>query len=165
MSNFIFLYYLLSLHSSIIFKSKIDYIYYVSVIQYESKLFISQSLSFSLSKLELENIFRLHKSEISFNGLTIDILKELSEKLIDAVVMVTQQPSGKTMIKWLKETGFSSVKTTGSGHAEAKQIFEKIPHEQHPKNIKNVDELLVPIIKNIITTPATKNTGLITAVK
>ncbi len=43
MSNFIFLYYLLSLHSSIIFKSKIDYIYYVSVIQYESKLFISQS--------------------------------------------------------------------------------------------------------------------------
>jgi len=122
-------------------------------------------LSFSLSKSNFENIFHLHKSEISFNGLTIDILKKLSEKLIDAVVMVTQQPSEKTMIKWLKEAGFSSVKTTCSASKEAKQIFEKIPNEQRPKNIKNVDELLLPIIKNIITTPAAKNTGLITAVK
>jgi len=122
-------------------------------------------LSFSLSKHEFENIFRLRKAEISFNGLTSDILMELSENLINAVVMVTRHPSEKSMIEWLKEAGFSSVKSTCSAGRNAKQIFEQIPQELRPKDLNSVDALLLPIVKNIITTPAAKNMGLITAVK
>jgi len=122
-------------------------------------------LSFSLSKPELENIFRSHKADISFNGLSINILKELSENLIDAVVMVTRHPSEKTMVKWLKEVGFSSVQPTCSAGREAGKIFKQIPQEQRPKDLNSVDALLMPIVKKIITTPAAENTGLITAVK
>ncbi len=122
-------------------------------------------LTFSVSKHELKNIFRLHNAEISFNGLSIDILKKLSENFVEAAVMVTQHPSEKTMVKWLKEVGFSSVKLTCSAGREAKRIFEKIPKEQRPKDLKSVDALLLPKVTNIITTPAMENAGLITATK
>jgi SAM-dependent methyltransferase len=129
-------------------------------------------LTLGLSSELAKEIFRRHGQEVSFAGLTPDVLRDLCKNLVDAELCITNHPSCHTLVGWLKEIGFSSILPTYNGGWFARRLFKRIPEEERPKDLAGVDALLRPIVEVVITMETTDMGGpgewgpvMITAVK
>ncbi|UCD95413.1 MAG: hypothetical protein JSU69_05020, partial [Candidatus Zixiibacteriota bacterium] len=105
-------------------------------------------------------------STAAFDMITEPLLERLKPSISDARVCVLPHPSGKTFVSWLKEAGFSKVLPTHSGGLFAASLFDRMPQEEHPKDITGVDNLLRPLVKIVVGMPAPiSNNPMITAEK
>lgn len=59
-------------------------------------------------------------------------------------------PSGRTWVNWLREAGFSSVKTTHDGGRYAAQLFDQLAPEQRPTDLTGVQALLWPGVRVVV---------------
>jgi hypothetical protein len=75
-------------------------------------------------------------------------------------------PSGKTLVRWLEEIGFSRVLPTHSGIRFAGRLFDTIPGGDHPRDLGGLDKLLRPLINVVVdmAAPVASN-PMMTAVK
>ncbi len=75
-------------------------------------------------------------------------------------------PTGTTLVKWLEDAGFSTVLPTQSGIEAARSLYERLPDEEMPGNLAELDRLLRPLVGKAveIAAPGSVNPP-ITAVK
>ncbi|MBA7596100.1 2-methoxy-6-polyprenyl-1,4-benzoquinol methylase [subsurface metagenome] len=92
--------------------------------------------------------------DITFNTITIPILEKLKPVISAARICTLTHPSGKTLFKWLKDIGFSEIHPTHSGSWFAGRLFENVSKETRPKKLKELDELLQPVVKIVVQMPA-----------
>jgi hypothetical protein len=59
-------------------------------------------------------------------------------------------PSGKTLVSWLDEIGFTRVEPTHSGAWFAGRLFEEIAQSERPNTIEAIDALLEPVIRTVV---------------
>ncbi|MBI4727103.1 class I SAM-dependent methyltransferase [candidate division TA06 bacterium] len=103
---------------------------------------------------------------LAFDDVSIDGLKALKKRVVDAKLCSLQHPSGKTYLTWLRQAGFSDVKGTCNGGAFAKQLFDQIPVIGRPASLEELDIMLRPLVKREIMREADISTDpAITTVK
>ena len=123
-------------------------------------------INFALTKQELINSFSDNNDLLTFDMITIPLLEKICSAVIDARVCKLTHPSGKTLISWLMDVGFRKVIPTHSGAWFAGKLFDQIPEEQRPEDIKDVDELLQPLVKIAVQMVAPPGIDpMITAIK
>jgi SAM-dependent methyltransferase len=123
-------------------------------------------LTLALSNEQVDAIFADHGRELSYDGLTDEILAELASHIISSAVCDTRHPSGATWVGMLREAGCRDVRPTVSGRRHARQLFETLAPEDRPRDMPGVDEYLRPLVARVITQPAPlEKDPMLTAVK
>lgn len=123
-------------------------------------------LTLDLTDEQVDGVFADHGRELSYDGLSEEILAELARHAITAVVCDTRHPSGPTWTRLLKGAGFSEVHPTHSGSRQARQLFETLAPDERPQDMAGVDEYLRPLVARVIRQPAPlEDDPMLTAVK
>ncbi|MGB7062750.1 MAG: class I SAM-dependent methyltransferase [Candidatus Zixiibacteriota bacterium] len=107
-------------------------------------------LTFAMTKQELLARLSREGSALSFEEITVPLLKEARPAITDAGVCYLNHASGKTMVSWLEEIGFQAVIPSHSGADFAGQLFEQLSERDRPNDMNGVDELLRPLVKIVV---------------
>lgn len=123
-------------------------------------------LGIRLTNDEVSEVFRRHGEHLSYAGLTPEVLSDLRPHLLDALTCTRIRPTGETFLRWLRQIGFSSAQETYEGGWFARHLFSQIPESERPTEIVDIDLMLRPVVKVVITMrkPVELN-GTITAMK
>jgi len=123
-------------------------------------------LTLELTFEQVDNIFADHGRELSYDGLSEEILAELARHVTAAAVCDTYHPSGATWARMLMEAGFREVRPTLSGSRYARELFDSLAPADRPPDMAGVDEYLRPLVARVITQPAPlADDPMLTAVK
>jgi len=123
-------------------------------------------LTLELSDEQVDSIFADHGRELSYDGLTEEILAELTRHVTAAAVCDTQHPSGASWVRLLRAAGFRAVHPTMSGRRHARELFDSLAPEDRPPDLAGVDEYLRPLVARVITQSAPlADDPMLTAVK
>ena len=132
----------------------------------DQELVVQYGLTYALSGQELRKIVSKDTAPISFDKITVPLLESTRSAIIDARLLTTVHPSGKTLVSWLREIGFREVIASHNGIWVAGQLFESLSKKHRPQTLGSVDEYLRPIVGVIIDMHAPPSTDpMITAVK
>lgn len=83
-----------------------------------------------------------------------------------ALTWTTQQPSGPTLVRWLREAAFSRVAPTQEGGRAAGMLFDALPPERRPQDLEETDRLLRPAVGAAVATAAPADSDpMLTAVR
>ena len=123
-------------------------------------------LTFGMSQHELAKVFSKEGRSISFDMITIPLLERARSFIVDATVCQLTHPSGKTMLSWLNDIGFSEMHPTHSGAEFAGALFEQLEQGSRPADMNGVDAMLQPLVRIVVETPAPAGIDpMITAIK
>jgi hypothetical protein len=89
----------------------------------------------------------LSAGEPESENITLPKLQSLSDRLLDVRKCVTSHPSGRTLVAWLTEIGFSEIRPSHNGLDAAVYLFEQTAADKRPQTITAVDAYLVPFVK------------------
>jgi ubiquinone/menaquinone biosynthesis C-methylase UbiE len=106
------------------------------------------------SKADVLGIFERCGEEANYDGLSPEVLTELSERLIDSGRWTTTHPSCRTWLQWLEGAGFCEARATYDGGWFAKRLFDRLPAAERPADIQGVDDYLRPLVETVITMSA-----------
>jgi hypothetical protein len=87
---------------------------------------------------------------------TVDMLRleNIRQHTREAFACTLTHPSGQTFAHWLREIGFQEVLPTHSGAWFAGMLFDQLPAEKRPNDMRGVDAVLQPLIKVVVQMPA-----------
>lgn len=123
-------------------------------------------MTVQLTAEQVDELFAAHGVDFGYGGLTPALLEQLAAQVTSAAVCDTIHPSGPTWMRLLGEAGFSEVHATHSGRRFARALFDRLPVEQRPRTVEDVDAYLRPLVAQIIELPAPPETDpMLTAVK
>ena len=111
-------------------------------------------LALDMPRQDVEGVFGGHGLRPSFAGLTEEVLQELTRHCVDAGRWVTQHPSCRTWLAWMREIGFVSARATYDGGWFAKRLFDRLGPSEIPKDVEGVDKYLLPLVETVITMQA-----------
>ena len=111
-------------------------------------------LTYTIPKQAMTRLLSTDGQALTFSMISVDGLKAISSSLIDARECITIHPSGKTLVKWLHEFGFSQVNPTHSGADAAGMLFDRIPETGRPLDMAGVDKLVRPVAEIACELPA-----------
>jgi hypothetical protein len=115
---------------------------------------------------EASKILSLVSGSLSSDSVTIERLEKARPHMSQARMCRLQHPSGKTLVSWLKEIGFSEVTPSHSGPWFAGELFDHLPEHERPVDMDGLDRLLRPLIQVVVGMPAPVGSNPpITAVK
>jgi hypothetical protein len=104
--------------------------------------------------------------DVSFDVLSVKKLDRLLPAVVAAKKCTLTHPSARTFSQWLQEVGFREVHPSRSGASAAGGLYDTTPERKRTKTMEGVDELLKPVIKEVIELSAPiEGDPLITAVK
>jgi SAM-dependent methyltransferase len=108
-------------------------------------------LLFGIPRAEAEEILARHGAEPTCAGLNTQALEELQRHITGGVTWRTRHPSCRTLLRWLPEIGFSEAKATYDGGWFAHRLFDALPASQRPRDMKEIDDLLRPLVEVVVT--------------
>jgi SAM-dependent methyltransferase len=106
------------------------------------------------------------QDEVSYEALTVSALARARPRIVEALACARTYPSGRTLVTWLREFGFSEVLPTHGGGYFAWQLHETLAGAWRPGDLEALDAYLDPIIHTVVQflAPLEMN-PMITAVK
>lgn len=123
-------------------------------------------LTLSLPKHEALAMLSASSGSISSSSITVAQLEKASPFIIGAKTCRLTHPSGETLGRWLKASGFSEVQGTHSGIGFAGALFDSLPDAIRPRDLGGLDNLLEPVIGLIVQMAAPLHSNpMITAIK
>jgi len=123
-------------------------------------------VTFAMPREELNRSLSGKEKDMSIADLTVAALNRLRPAIVDARVCTTIHPSGRTLASWLREIGFAQVLPTHSGAHFARRLFDRIPEDRRPTDMRGVDALLRPAVEVAAQMPAPWDIDpMITAIK
>jgi hypothetical protein len=123
-------------------------------------------LTFAMNKQEFLERLSFDGDTLSFDMISVPLLEQMQSDIVDARICQLRHPSGETLASWLNETGFSEVLPTQSGAEFAVKLFARLPGEQRPRRMSEVDDILRRTIEMVVQMPAPlRNDPMIAAVK
>lgn len=103
---------------------------------------------------------------LSFEAITVPMLKTLQGTVTDTKVCRLTHASGRTMAGWLREVGFESVRPSHSGALFAAGLFDRIPVTERPDEMAGLDAFLRPLIDVVVRMAAPLDSDpMMTAIK
>lgn len=123
-------------------------------------------ITLAMSRREAINSLSKDGGSVSFDTISIPLLERVRSAVVDARVCSLAHPSGRTLVSWLRDVGFSEVQPSHSGGEFAGWLFDQIPEERRPKNIDSLDALLKPLVRIVVQMVAPLDLDpMITAIK
>lgn len=127
---------------------------------------IQYGLTIRMPVEEFQRLIPGSETLLAFDHLKEPLLDRIVGLVEEARVSTTQHPSGKTLAAWMQEIGFREVLPTQNGKQAAQEYFDQCPADQRPRDIREVDDLLSPLVRKAIRTPAPlEQDPMITAIK
>lgn len=127
---------------------------------------VQYGLTIRMPVEELQELLSGSGNPLAFDHIGEPLLDRIAGLVEKARVATTHHPSGKTLAAWMQEVGFREVLPTQSGKWAAGEYFDQCPAEQRPTDIGEVDDILIPLVKKAIRTPAPLDQDpMITAIK
>ena len=116
--------------------------------------------------IEIAKVLGVEEMEFSFNRITVPVLQELRQDIVEVRTCNLIHPSGPMWVEWMKEAGFSEVHPSHSGADFAGKLFDNLPADQRPGDMESLDDMLRPLVKIVVEMPApAEGDPMITAVK
>ncbi len=123
-------------------------------------------VTFAMDRQHMIRSFPQEGGSLSFNMVTIPLLKQACSAIIDTRMCTLTHPSGATLVSWLHDIGFREVNPSHSGAEFAGQLFDHLSEEHLPKDINAVDKMLQPLVRIVVQMPAPLSIDpMITAIK
>jgi len=120
----------------------------------------------ALTEKDIIRLFTANKQPLRFEDITTDKLKNIRPQIIETKICSIPHPSGKTIYKWLRDSGFDPILPTSNGADTAGQLFDDIPETKRPSNMSEVDNLIRPLVEKAVHTETPiESDPVITAVK
>jgi SAM-dependent methyltransferase len=120
---------------------------------------------FNKTHAEVAKVFGVEGMQFTFSQVTVPLLEELRQDIVEVRMCDLIHPSGATWVKWMEEVGFGEVWATHSGADFAGKLFDHLPKERHPSDMEELDDMLRPLVKVVVEMPAPiDNDPMITAV-
>jgi len=107
-------------------------------------------LTLAMPKVEVCRLIGGSGDNPKVEELTVGVLAQLSARLVDVRRCLTFHPSGETMAKWLRATGFRQVVLSHSGAGVAARLFDLTPCERRPSDLESLDGMLRPVVQAVI---------------
>lgn len=104
-------------------------------------------ITFAMSHRDIAHLFSEKDRPISFDMITVPLLKKARPHIQDARMCVLPHPSGKTMASFLRNVGFREIIPSHSGADLAGRLFDELPKEQRPTDMEGVDAAIRPLVK------------------
>jgi len=104
-------------------------------------------LTFAMSCEEVTESLAADGRSLSVDMVTIPFLEKVRSTIIDVRLCSLTHPSASTFVSWLRDIGFRHVIPSHSGAWFAGQLFDRLPEDRRPSDMKGVDELLRPVVK------------------
>lgn len=120
----------------------------------DSEICVMYSIEFDKTKEQLEYIFSAENESKLFKSIGTEELEKLRGSIIGAKKCTLRHPSGKTLVRWLKDIGFGKVKPTNNGIELAGQFFDSLSDSERPTDIETIDKILRPAIEAYVITEA-----------
>jgi SAM-dependent methyltransferase len=115
---------------------------------------------------EASRILSLVSGSHASDSVTTQRLEKARPYMSQARMCRLKHPSGKTLVSWLKELGFSEVIPSHSGPWFAGELFDRLPEHERPADMEGLDRILRPLIEVVVDMPApVASNPPITAVK
>ncbi len=127
---------------------------------------IQYAITLALPGEKIFAMFSASSDEMSFNKISPEILERLAPEIIGIQKCKTFHPCGKTFLRWLEKAGFKEARMTRIGKEAAREIFLQLSEKERPVNLRDIDRILLPAVREIIGIPvAVSADSMITAVK
>jgi SAM-dependent methyltransferase len=127
---------------------------------------VRYGLTYGIGTEDLKTVALNRSDVLSFENIALDFFETTRGSIVDACACVTIHPSGPTLKRWLRDTGFSDILPTQSGIYTAGELFDNWPEATRPADMEALDRLLSPIVKTVVKLPAPIGADpMITAVK
>jgi ubiquinone/menaquinone biosynthesis C-methylase UbiE len=99
---------------------------------------------------EVAKVFGIKGMQFTFGQVTVPVLEELRQDIVEVRTCDLIHPSGATWVKWMEEVGFSKVTPTHSGMGFAGKLFDNLPEGQRPADMEELDTMLRPLVKIVV---------------
>jgi SAM-dependent methyltransferase len=84
--------------------------------------------------------------DVEVTDITVARLEALRPAIVDAGICTTHHPSCATLLRWLREIGFSEAQPSHDGMRIAGGVFDHLPPGQRPATLEAIDAYLRPIV-------------------
>jgi SAM-dependent methyltransferase len=115
---------------------------------------VQYGITYALSAADLNRALGMPAGQVGFEDLSVPLLEAALPAVIDARACTTIHASGSTLTTWLSEIGFRQVLPTYAGGVFAGRLFDAYPEAQRPRELTEIDALLRPAVKVVVTMPA-----------
>ncbi len=123
-------------------------------------------LSIAMSAAALLSALGVEGRGIHIADVTVPRLEALRHAIVDAGLCTTHHPSGATLLRWLREIGFSEARATHDGMEIAGSLYHELAAAQRPATLEAIDAYLRPIVAATVQLSApTADDPMITATK
>ena len=104
--------------------------------------------------------------EVSFEALDVKAFERVRPHVVDALTCTLTHPSGSTLARWLRETGFEQVLPSHSGSRYAWRLYGAVAPDRRPRDLDALDAYLGPVVEAVVGLAApVEMDPMITAVK
>ena len=111
-------------------------------------------LVLDLSRTDVTGLFARHGADPAYEALSEEVLEALWGHVTDAATWTTRHPSGSTLVRWLRDAGFTLVRPTRSGRKFAATLFESLAEAERPVEMEAVDARLRPGLEQAVRVEA-----------
>jgi ubiquinone/menaquinone biosynthesis C-methylase UbiE len=112
------------------------------------------------------SLFPVAAGSHSLDSLTVRQLEKARPFIVETRVCRLTHPSGKTLVRRLRDMTFSEARATHSGIRFAGRLFDRTPEDERPLDLAGLDRLLRPLVEIVVEMAAPLDSNLpITAVK
>jgi SAM-dependent methyltransferase len=132
----------------------------------EGERVVHYGVDTGLSTAEAEELLLPGGGEVSYEVLDVEAMERLRPHVVGAVTCTLRHASGRTLVGWLKEIGFSEVHPSYGGGWYAWRLHEALEPERRPRDLGALDAYLSPLIEAFVGFAAPVEVNpLVTAVK
>jgi ubiquinone/menaquinone biosynthesis C-methylase UbiE len=122
--------------------------------QIDQERVIHYALDLNLSRQEATALLGQGEDEVTYEGLSMELLEQVRPHTVEALTCTLTHPSGETLAAWLKEIGFKEVTPSYSGGWFAWRLFNQIAEERRPQDLASLDATLRPCVEAFVGFPA-----------
>ena len=107
-------------------------------------------LALAMDRGEARQLFPGEARHPAFGGVTVPLLEEICQSVVEARACTLMHPSGRTLAAWMHEVGFREVYPTHDGAWFAGRLFDQLLAESRLTSLGGVDAMLRPPVEVVV---------------